>query len=133
MQDCSNCSNVVASGQGHFCKMGNNVYPISNYPEDGASCSTWTQGSAQKVEKEHSRDPLLSWLDRKKNKSSIDSAEQKIIDAYDKNMGFTETPQVNASKSKFNDGEVDVKNALGWIIAAVLSGVLISLWLLGFL
>jgi hypothetical protein len=157
MQDCSNCSNVVVSGQDHFCKINNSVYPISNYPDDGASCSTWNQGHTQKVTKEHSRDPLLSWINRfnkgkEKDESHnvpvIDEKEQKIIEAFNNNakdLGI-EIPKATPSPVHQTyqtrtitqpettlDGEVNVKNALGWIVAAILGGIIIGLWLLGLL
>ena len=149
MKDCSDCGNVQRAGQDSYaCKMGNSTYLINNYPEDGKGCVAWKQGNTQKtLKKVNNRDPLLSWLNRANKERErqdshdiqptvVDKDEQKIIEAYDNNAKAVglKTPEIPVQnyvpQQTISDGEVNVKNALGWLIAAVLTGVLIASWLL---
>jgi hypothetical protein len=147
MNDCSNCNNSINANGSHACKVGNSTYLISDYPAQGVECSTWNQGKTQKLTKEvRSKDPLVSWLSKfKKTKEPDivavipvgDEIEQKAIEYFDKHAkeaGINiEKPQHQHVVNPVVYGEVNFKYALGWIVAAVFGGVLVSIWLLGLL
>jgi hypothetical protein len=161
--DCSNCANVV-NGSSPVCRILNKVYPISDYPNQGLSCTAWTQGKAQRIVKDVKRDPLLSWIDRFKGnkvkdvsqivpvveensenkKEALKKLEDALLDPDTKNkaylLGIREELKkpitdvqvsVPIQPQETLENEINVKNSLGWLIAAVLGGTLFSLWLLG--
>jgi hypothetical protein len=74
--DCSNCGNVV-NGSSPVCKILNKIYPITDYPNQGSNCVSWTQGKAQRTVKETKRDPLLSWVG-KFNRNRVKDVSQTI-------------------------------------------------------
>jgi hypothetical protein len=153
--DCSNCANVV-NGSSPVCRILNKVYPISDYPNQGVNCVSWTQSKAQRTIKENKRDPLLSWIGKfKKTKEKvapiIDEKKQEVLKKIEDDLlnpdvknkayllGIREELK-NPIPTKTQDAiesqpvietEVNFKNSLGWVIASVLGAVLISLWLLG--
>jgi hypothetical protein len=160
MQDCSNCANVIRTGEDHVCKILNSTYLISNYPTQGVSCATWKQGQTQKLVKETKRDPLLSWINRfnkgkekdesrdapvideKSKLEALRKVEDALVDPNIKNKAYLleirkelkTTTETNVSTpvqpQVVSDNEINFKNSLGWLIAAALGAVLISLWLL---
>jgi hypothetical protein len=127
MNDCSNCSkSIEITPTSHVCSTEGKKYVISDYPAQGKNCSALEIVTNKQQTKIKSKDPLISFLNNRK-KPSVDEAEKKIIEAFDKNMGMPQ--QVYPVES--SDQEINIRNALGWVLSAVFGGVLISLWLLG--
>jgi hypothetical protein len=134
MNDCLNCGkSIEVTPTSHVCSTEGKKYVISNYPAQGEDCKTWepiTNKQQLKV-KNKSKDPLINFINNRKHpkESKVDDAEKKIIEAYDKNMGISQ--QVYPVES--SEGEINLRSALGWIVAAVLGGALIASWLIGVL
>jgi hypothetical protein len=127
MNNCSNCSkSIEITPTSHVCSTEGKKYVISNYPAQGENCKTLELIANKHQVKVKSKDPLISFINNRK-KPSVDEAEKKIIEAFDKNMGMPQ--QVYPVES--SDQEINIRNALGWVLSAVFGGVLISLWLLG--
>ena len=127
MNDCSNCGNSIeVTPTAHVCNMEGKKYVISNYPSQGENCSALKPVATNSVGvKGKSKDPLVNFFNRRKQP---DDAEKRIIEAFDRNMNVpTTTKHYNVESS---DQEVNVRSALGWILAAVLGGALIGSWLL---
>ena len=66
-------------------------------------------------------------------------SHQKILEAYERNMGVKEASvypllhnPISGERESY-EVEINFKYALGWIVAAVFGGVLVSIWLLGLL
>ena len=114
---CENCGKHVASGNNHACVIEGKVYPISDYPTQGASCSTYEfkETVTGKIKKK-SKDPLLSFIDKRKNKVAEESATD-----YKKNL----------LKKHDAKAEVTLKSGLGWIVSAGLTGTLVALLIVG--
>jgi 3-oxoacyl-ACP reductase-like protein len=129
MNDCSNCSkSIEITPTSHVCSTEGKKYVISNYPAQGENCSVLEIVTNKQQTKVKSKDPLISFINNRK-KPSVDEAEKKIIEAFDRNMGVPTSKPVSSVES--SDQEVNPRNALGWIVAAVLGGVLVASWLLG--
>jgi hypothetical protein len=127
MNDCSNCSkSIEITPTSHVCSTEGKKYVISNYPVQGENCSALEPVTNKQQTKVKSKDPLISFINNRK-KPSVDDAEKKIIEAFDKNMGMPQ--QVYPVES--SGDEINPRSALGWIVAAVLGGALIASWLLG--
>jgi hypothetical protein len=131
MNDCSNCSkSIEVTPTSHVCSTEGKKYVISDYPSQGVNCKTLdpiTNKQQLKV-KSKSKDPLINFFNNRKQ-PKMDDAEKKIIEAFDKNMGMPQ--QVYPVES--SGEEINVRSALGWIVAAILGGALIGSWLLGVL
>jgi hypothetical protein len=126
MNDCSNCGkSIEVTPTSHFCSTEGKTYVISNYPAQGEDCKTFESSTKKQQIKPQNKDPLINFLNKRKQ-PKVDDAEKKIIEAFDKNMGVPQ--QVYPVES--SDQEVNVRSALGWILAAVLGGALIGSWLL---
>jgi hypothetical protein len=129
MNDCSNCSkSIEITPTSHVCSTEGKKYVISDYPTQGENCKTLdpiTKKHQVKV-KSKSKDPLINFINNRKQ-PKVDDAEKKIIEAFDKNMGMPQ--QVYPVES--SGDEINPRNALGWIVAAILGGALIASWLLG--
>lgn len=124
MNDCSNCGNSIeVTPTSHVCSMEGKKYVISNYPAQGENCN-----ALELVVKKQVKIKKTFFLKRNKQ-SRVDDAEQKIIEAYDRNVGPKSYPSVSGEAPNPSQ-EVNVKSALGWIVAAVLAGALIASWLL---
>jgi hypothetical protein len=133
MQDCSSCGKVIeVNPLSHVCNMGANKYVISNYPVQGENCNTYEQIQGKKLVNVKKQDPLVSFFQRHKA-GKVDDAEQKILEAYERNIGKDQpvhTSLPNQYQPEVSQ-EINFKYALGWISSAVFGGILISLWLLG--
>jgi hypothetical protein len=134
MNDCSNCSkSIEVTPTSHVCSTEGKKYVISDYPAQGENCKTLdpiTNKHQVKV-KSKSKDPLINFINNRKQSKEpkVDDAEKKIIAAYEANMGMPQ--QVYPVES--SDQEINVRSALGWIVAAVLGGALVASWLIGVL
>jgi len=132
MNDCSNCGNSIAvTPTAHVCNMEGKKYVISNYPSQGENCKAFDPITNKQQVKAKSKDPLVDFFKRRKQ-PKVDDAEKKIIEDFDRNMGVPET----ATKTyavKSSDQEINVRSALGWVVAAILGGTLIASWLIGVL
>jgi len=124
MNDCSTCSkSIEVTPTSHVCSTEGKKYVISNYPAQGENCN-----ALELVVKKQVKIKKTFFLKRNKQ-SRVDDAEQKIIEAYDRNVGPKSYPSVSGEAPNPSQ-EVNVKSALGWIVAAVLAGALIASWLL---
>jgi hypothetical protein len=122
MNDCSNCGNSIeVNPLSHVCSMEGKKYVISNYPAQGENCN-----ALELVVKKQVKIKNKAFFKRIKH-LRVDDAEQKIIEAYDRNMGPKSYPSVSIEPP---NQEINVKSALGWIVAAILAGALIASWLL---
>jgi hypothetical protein len=122
MNDCSNCGNSIeVNPLSHVCSMEGKKYVISNYPAQGENCN-----ALELVVKKQVKIKNKAFFKRRKQ-PLVDDAEQKIIEAYDRNVGPKSYP---SNSIELPNQEVNVKSALGWIVAAVLAGALIASWLL---
>lgn len=132
MGDCSTCLKAIEINPlSHVCNMGANKYVISNYPMQGENCNTYEQSQGRKLVSVKKQDPLVSFFQKRKA-VKVDDAEQKILEAYERNMEVKETPIQNSYPIPEDvSQEINFKYSLGWISSAVLGGLLISLWLLG--
>ena len=128
MTDCSNCGNSIeVTPTSHVCNMEGKKYVISNYPAQGETCKT-LQPIEKKQVKVKGKDPLVDFFNRRKQ-PKFDDPEKKIIEAFDRNMGVPSSKQSVSVES--SDQEINVRSALGWIVAAILGGALIASWLIG--
>jgi hypothetical protein len=114
VQDCSCCGKVVSAGSGYVCDMGNEKFVISNYPSQGEGCTAFVQ-TTQKQIKQKVNDPLLNFLNRRK--------QPKVINPVD---------ETKEKKPTQNSGEeINFKYAFGWIVSAILGGTFIAMLLMG--
>jgi len=128
MNDCSNCGkSIEVTPTSHVCSMEGKKYVISNYPAQGENCSALEIMTNKQQAKIKSKDPLINFFNNRKQ-PKVDDSEKKIIEAYDRNMGVPTAPKPYSVES--SDQEINVRSALGWIVAAVLAGALIASWLL---
>jgi hypothetical protein len=133
MNDCSNCGkSIEVTPTSHVCSTEGKKYVISNYPTQGEDCKTFESSTNKQQIKPQSKDPLINFLNKRKQPKEykMDDAEKKIIEAYNANMGFPKESKTSVSLES-PEKEINFKYALGWIMAAVFGGTLISLWLLG--
>ena len=129
MNDCSNCGNSIeVTPTAHVCNMEGKKYVISNYPAQGENCSALEIMTNKQQVKIKSKDPLINFLNNRKQ-PKVDDAEKKIIEAFDRNMGVPSNQHISSVES--SDQEINVRSALGWIVAAILGGALIASWLIG--
>ena len=103
MTDCASCKKSVESGDTHICRTEHGNFVISNWPTQGEKC------------KEYAEKPTIILKQRFRLKLQKEQKKQTIPNT---------TPQAT-------EPTVSFKNGLGWIIAAVLAGVIIGMQLFG--
>jgi hypothetical protein len=123
--DCSNCKKVVEINPlSHVCNMGSAKYVISDYPSQGENCNLYElKNQGRQIISGKKRYSFFQSFKR----GNVDDAERKILEAYDRNVGLK---SYSSNSIRPSSQEVNVKSALGWIVAAILAGALIASWLL---
>ena len=104
MTNCASCQKSVESGETHICKTEHGNFVISNWPTQGENC------------KEYMEKPTVILKQRFRLKTPHKEQKNQTIS--------NATPQSIESTVSFKSG-------LGWIIAAVLAGVIIGMQLFG--